>query len=66
MRPLVVLDEFLTRPAFIAQFPDPIGADAKASLEREMDRKRFGALVEPDEPRRFVLYEIYEDEGAER
>ena len=29
-----------------------------------MGCKRFDLLVEPSEPRRFVLYEIYEDEVA--
>ena len=64
MRPLVVLVEFLVKPSFVAEFRDLIGANAKASLEREMGCKRFDVLVQPAEPRRFVLYEIYEDEAA--
>ncbi|HEY1886217.1 MAG TPA: putative quinol monooxygenase [Roseiarcus sp.] len=64
MRSLAVLVEFLVKPSFIAQFRDLIAANAKASLEREMGCKRFDVLVEPEEPRRFVLYEIYEDEAA--
>jgi quinol monooxygenase YgiN len=64
MRPLVVLVEFLVKPSFLPQFRDLIAANAKASLEREMGCKRFDVLVEPEEPRRFVLYEIYEDEAA--
>jgi quinol monooxygenase YgiN len=64
MRPLVVLVEFLVRPSFIAQFRDQIAANAKASLEREMGCKRFDVLADPEEPRRFVLYEIYDDEAA--
>ena len=64
MRPLVVLVEFLVKPSFVAQFRDLIAANAKTSLEREVGCKRFDVLVEPEEPRRFVLYEIYEDEAA--
>ena len=64
MGPLTVLVEFLVNPLFIAQFRDLICANAKASLEREMGCKRFDALVEPEEPRRLTVYEIYEDEAA--
>jgi (4S)-4-hydroxy-5-phosphonooxypentane-2,3-dione isomerase len=64
MRPLVVLVEFLVKPSFVAQFRDLIAANAKTSLEREMGCKRFDVLVEQEEPRRFVLYEIYENEAA--
>jgi quinol monooxygenase YgiN len=64
MRPLVVLVESRVKPSFIAQFRDLIVANAKASLEREAGCKRFDVLFDPEEPRRFVLYEIYEDQGA--
>lgn len=61
MRPLVVL---LVKPSFIAQFRDLIAVNAKASLEREVGCKRFDVLFDPEEPRRFVLYEIYENQVA--
>ena len=64
MQPVVVLVEFLAKPSFIAQFRDLIAANAQVSLEREMGCKRFDVLIDPEEPRRFVLYEIYEDEAA--
>jgi (4S)-4-hydroxy-5-phosphonooxypentane-2,3-dione isomerase len=64
MRPLVVLVEFLVKPAFVRQFRDLIAANAQASLEREAGCKRFDVLFDPNEPRRFVLYEIYTDEAA--
>jgi quinol monooxygenase YgiN len=59
MPPIVVLVEFLVKSPFIAQFRDLIAANAKASLEREAGCKRFDVLFDPEEPRRFVLYEIY-------
>jgi quinol monooxygenase YgiN len=61
MRPLLVL---LVKPSFIAQFRDLIAVNAKASLEREVDCKRFDVLFDPEEPRPFVLYEIDEDQVA--
>jgi (4S)-4-hydroxy-5-phosphonooxypentane-2,3-dione isomerase len=64
MRPLVVLVEFLVKPSFAGRFRDLISANAKASLEREMGCRRFDVLFDPKEPRRFVLYEIYDDETA--
>ena len=64
MRPLVVLVELLVKPSFVPQFPELIAANAKASLELEAGCKRFDVLLDQAEPRRFVLYEIYEDEAA--
>jgi autoinducer 2-degrading protein len=64
MQPFVVLVDFLVYPSFIVQFRDLIAANAKTSLKRETGCKRFDVLVDPEEPRRFVLYEIYEDEAA--
>lgn len=61
MRPLVVL---LVKPSFIAQFRDLMAVNAKASLEREVGCKRFDVLFDPEEPRRFVLYELYENQVA--
>lgn len=64
MGPLVVLVEFLVQPSFVGRFRDLITANAEASLERERGCRRFDVLFDPKEPRRFVLYEIYDDEAA--
>ena len=64
MRPLVVLVEFLVTPNFVKRFGELIAANAQASLERESGCRRFDVLVDPKEPRRFVLYEIYDDNNA--
>lgn len=64
MRPLVVLVEFLVKPSFVGRFRDLISANAEASLERERGCRRFDVLFDPKEPRRVVLYEIYDDEDA--
>jgi autoinducer 2-degrading protein len=64
VKPLAVLVEFLVKPAFAERFGELIRVNAAASLERERGCQRFDVLVESEEPRRFVLYEIYDDVGA--
>ena len=64
MRPLVVLAEFLVKPRFAGQFGELVLANAEASLARERGCRRFDVLVGSKEPRRFVLYEIYDNHGA--
>jgi autoinducer 2-degrading protein len=62
--PLVVLVEFLVRPAFAERFGELILANARASVAHERGCRRFDVLVGVEDPRRFVLYEIYDDDGA--
>jgi autoinducer 2-degrading protein len=62
--PLVILVEFLVKPDFVQRFARLIRANAKASVEREPGCRRFDVLLGPDDPRRFVLYEIYDDDAA--
>ena len=64
MAPLVILVEFLVKPDFVQRFARLIRANAKASVEREPGCRRFDVLLGPDDPRRFVLYEIYDDDVA--
>ena len=64
MRSDVALVEVLETPSFVAQPRDLIAIKAKASLERGLRRKGFDVFAEPGDPQRFVLYEIYEDQGA--
>jgi len=61
---LVLLVEFLVRPGFAERFGKLILANARASLDQERGCRRFDVLVGPEDPRRFVLYEIYDDEDA--
>jgi (4S)-4-hydroxy-5-phosphonooxypentane-2,3-dione isomerase len=64
VRSLVVLVDFWVKPAFAERFGELIAANAEASLKRERGCRRFDVLVAPEEPRRFVLYEIYDDDSA--
>lgn len=64
MVPLVILVEFLVKPDFVQRFSRLISANAKASVEKEPGCRRFDVLLAPDDPCRFVLYEIYDDAAA--
>ena len=64
MVPLVILVEFLVKPDFVQRFARLISANAKASVEKEPGCRRFDVLLAPDDPCRFVLYEIYDDAAA--
>ncbi len=62
--PLVLLVEFLVRPGFAERFGELVLANAQASVAEEQGCRRFDVLVGPDDPRRFILYEIYDDQAA--
>ena len=64
MRPLVVLAEFFVKSSFAGRFGELVLANAEASLAHERGCRRFDVLVGAWEPRRFVLYEIYDNHGA--
>ena len=64
MAPLVILVEFVVKPAFVARFSRLIAANAKASVEREPGCRRFDVLQGPASPQSFWLYEIYDDDAA--
>jgi autoinducer 2-degrading protein len=64
VRQLAVLVELLVKERFAGRFGELIMANAEASLRNEEGCRRFDVLVGSDEPRRFVLYEIYDDERA--
>ena len=64
MAPLVILVEFLVKPDFVARFSKLISANDKASVEREPGCRRFDVLLGPEDPQRFWLYEIYDDDAA--
>jgi quinol monooxygenase YgiN len=64
VEPLAVLAEFLVSPAFAERFGELVVANAEAALKRERGCRRFDVPSGSQDPRRFVLYEIYDDEGA--
>jgi autoinducer 2-degrading protein len=62
MQALIV--EFLIEPAHVDAFAAAIADNARASRETEPGCRQFDVCRDPAEPRRFFLYELYDDEGA--
>jgi len=52
------------RPGGLPKFLELIADNATASVRDEPGCRRFDVLLGPDDPCRFVLYEIYDDAAA--
>ena len=48
----------------VEAFRDAVVQQARNSLEREADCRRFDVCVDPADPQRVFLYEIYTDKSA--
>lgn len=59
----VLLVEFVIYPRHVAAFGAAIADNASASLT-EPGCRRFDVCTDPQQPGRFVLYEIYDDADA--
>ncbi|KNZ32590.1 MAG: antibiotic biosynthesis monooxygenase [Methylibium sp. NZG] len=62
MQALVV--EFLIHAPHVSAFEAAIIDNARASREREPGCRQFDVCRDPAAPRRFFLYELYDDEPA--
>jgi quinol monooxygenase YgiN len=62
--PLVIYVDFTVKQGAVERFRELILANARHSLQDEPGCRRFDVLVSAEEPRRIVLYEIYEDAAA--
>ena len=62
--PLVIYVDFTVKQGAVERFRELIFANARHSLQDEPGCRRFDVLVSAEEPRRIVLYEIYEDAAA--
>lgn len=60
----VVLVEFEAKAAFIDRFRDRVRRQARDSLSLEPECEVFDVCVDPTNPRRVVLYEVYHDSAA--
>ncbi len=56
--------EFLIHAQHVDAFAAAIVANARASRETEPGCRQFDVCRDPAEPRRFFLYELYDDEAA--
>jgi autoinducer 2-degrading protein len=64
LSPLALLVEFEIKPDAVTRFRDLVIDNARQSLETEPGCRRFDVCVAPDDRRRVVLYEIYDDAQA--
>jgi autoinducer 2-degrading protein len=64
MAPLVILVEFVIKAGSVDRFRELILSNAARSVKDEPGCRRFDVLAAPGDPRRFVLYEIYDDAAA--
>ena len=60
----VVLVEFEAKAAFIDRFRDRVRRQARDSLSLEPECELFDVCVDPSNPCRVLLYEVYQDEAA--
>ena len=58
---LVILVEFLLHEQGVDEFRKLIDANAAASVRDEPGCRQFDVAIPEDDPRRVVLYEIYDD-----
>jgi (4S)-4-hydroxy-5-phosphonooxypentane-2,3-dione isomerase len=56
--------EFEVQSAYVGEFRKLIAVNARRSLADEPGCHRFDVLVDPKDPTKFTLYEIYDDEAA--
>lgn len=60
----VVTVDFEVKPEHAAQFREAIIAQARNSLEREVQCTRFDVGVDGENAARFFLFELYADQAA--
>lgn len=60
----VLLVEFRVQAVHRANFERAIRRNAATSLDDEPGCRQFDVCVDPADPLRFVLYELYDDEAA--
>jgi len=61
---LALMVEFRIHPPHVEAFAAAIEENARASRESERGCRQFDVCRDPVDPSLFVLYELYDDEGA--
>lgn len=64
MNKFVLLVEFQVKPESLDHFNGLIEVNARASVANESGCRQFDVLRVTDDPRRVVLYEVYDSEEA--
>ena len=59
-----MLVKLQVKPELVDEFRDAIVTNAELSVQRDWGCVRFDVLQQQDDPTRWVLYEVYEQEQA--
>ena len=60
----IVLVKLEVKPELVGEFKDAILRNAELSVERDWGCVRFDVLQQQDDPTRWMLYEVYDEEQA--
>ncbi len=60
----IMLVKLQVKPELVDEFRDAIVTNAELSVQRDWGCVRFDVLQQQDDPTRWVLYEVYEQEQA--
>jgi len=60
----VLLVELRVKPGNVEAFTEKVLANAAAARSSEPGCRHFDVIVDPQDPTRMMLYEIYDDEQA--
>lgn len=61
---LAIIVDFEALPGKGGEVRETLQTQARNSLEKEPGCRHFDVCADPDDPHRFFLYEIYDDEAA--
>ncbi len=61
---IAVIVDFVALPGKGDEVREVLQTQAKNSLEKEPGCHHFDVCINPDDPHKFFLYELYEDEAA--
>jgi autoinducer 2-degrading protein len=62
----IVIVDFVIRPDRVAKFHAAVIENARVSRDKEPGCRQFDVAVDPQDPNRYFLYELYDDEAAFR
>lgn len=60
----IMLVKLQVKPELVAEFRDAIVKNAELSVQRDRGCVRFDVAQQQDDPTRWVLYEVYDEEQA--
>jgi quinol monooxygenase YgiN len=60
----IMLVKLQVKPELVGEFRDAIVKNAELSVQRDRGCVRFDVLQQKEDPTRWILYEVYDDEQA--